>query len=154
MKENKNVKELSTKGRIADLRKQTEKLERMMRASCSHHNKKGLYLDPTGEAEGEYMCRECGEKFSIAPITAANLGVALETVHNAVQQIRAYADNTNDAEVIKLLGELDYSMTNLVGPMYKQVILNFKGGKKKKKNKNKRKSDSFGGYGSYQSFRR
>lgn len=143
-----------TKKDIARRRKEIEKEERLIKTQCAHQNHKGrLTIHPIGN-RGEYQCDICGEEFNIQPISSQELSAAINVVHNAIQQCRAFADVEEDLKIIKALGETDYNITYILSPLYKKTTNQYGKGNGKKKNKNKQREESFGSYGngSFSSF--
>ena len=113
---------LMSKKEIAKIRKEAEKQERLIKTQCSHQNHKGkLTIRPIGR-NGEYVCDVCGEEFNMNQISAQDLHAAITVVHNAIQQCRSFADEEDDAKIIKALGETDYNITYVLNAMYKKTM--------------------------------
>ena len=135
---------------IEQASREMEKERKKIVVECAHQNEKGkLKIYPIGE-NGMYQCKYCKAKFNMMPIPTSTLGDALETVHNAIQQIRCLSDVNEDYKMIKLLGSLDFNLQE-TQELYTRIVSVYGNGHTKNKNKkNKNREDGFGGYGSGQ----
>lgn len=99
-----------------ELRRELENKEREIAMSCSHSkpNRKGeLRFTLQALHNGQYRCDQCGTKFSLSPVNHKELIAAVDTVHNALQQVRSFSDPYNDEAFIRELGRTDYNIQNL-----------------------------------------
>lgn len=133
---------------MRDLIEEEKKIKRKMskvKIPCSHTNEKGkIKVD---FIKGTFArCKKCGCEFDFRTINADDLDEAVQTVHNAINQIKALSnDPEKEASLIRELGTIDFNLAEM-SDLYKRTIDKYgKGNKDKKKNKNK--DSSFGSYG-------
>jgi len=132
--------------RIKELQKEAEKERRKAIIECAHQNEKGkLKIHPVNE-KGDYECKYCEEQFNMNSISRSNIEDAIETMHNAIQQIRCFSDPEDDAKLVRLLGELDFNMQE-VGELYERIVNLYGKNKKKNRGDKYKDHDSFGSYG-------
>lgn len=131
---------------LRDLMEEEKKLKRKMRKlkiPCSHTNDKG-------KIKVEFIkgtlarCKKCECVFDFGRIEFDELDAAVETVHNAINQIKALSnDPEKEANLIRELGSIDFNLSEMAD-LYKRTITKYgKGTNNKKKNKD----SSFGSYG-------
>lgn len=128
-----------------ELRRQLEKIERETAMVCSHSraNKKGemrFTLQPLHN--GLHRCEQCDTTFSLNPVDHKELMNATDVVHNAIQQVRAFADPFSDETFIRELGRADYNVQNL-NKYYTRALQSFSN--KQGKGKKHKSQNSFGG---------
>lgn len=154
MGKNKDI--MMSKKEIMRAKKETEKQERLIKSLCAHQKKNGkLAVRPIGN-RGDYICEICDEEFNMNPVSSQDLQAAIQVVHNAIQQCRAWSDIESDEKIIRALGETDYNIGYVLPALYKKILTHYsKDGKKKNKNNNHRE-DEFGSYanGRFSSFGR
>lgn len=132
---------------MRDLMEEKKKLEKKMnkvKIPCSHTNDKG-------KIKVEFLkgtlarCKKCDCVFDFGRIEFDDLDNAVETIHNAINQIKALSnDPEKESNVIRELGSMDYNLAEM-SELYKRTITKYgKGGKNKNKNK---ENNSFGSYG-------
>lgn len=114
-------------------RKQLEKEHSILKSKCDHKNKEGQFkLSPI--KGGRVVCDRCGEVFDLKPITPEQLSDAIETVHNALQQVRCLAkkSESGDKDLIVRFGVADHDIHELES-IYRKVLDKHASNKKKKK---------------------
>ena len=132
---------------MRDRQEERKKLEKKMakvKIPCSHTNSNGkIKVEFRKGTIAE--CKKCGCVFDFERISSEDLDDAVEVIHNAINQIKALSnDPEKEIEIIKTLGQIDYSLSELA-ELYNRTISKYgKGGKKKNKNRN---NDSIGSYG-------
>lgn len=131
-----------TKKSLLEEQKKLQKKIAKIRIPCSHTTAKGkLKVDFINGAYCE--CKNCGTKFDFEQIELKDLEDAILTVHNAINQIKAFTNNPDDdRRIIITLGDLDYNLSE-IKELYKRTTKEFGKGKKNKKSYD----DSFGSYG-------
>lgn len=121
---------------LEEKRKELEKQAAQLKASCRHRGKSGKLK--VNELKGsKVVCDKCGEVFDIAVVDQKELEAAVETIHNAIQQVRCMArqDKQQDITLCQVYGDIDYNIKNL--PMvYAKIISRMGNGKKKHKKEN------------------
>lgn len=135
--------------RIEQARKAMEKESKRLVVECSHQNENGkLKLYPVSD-HGDYECKYCHTRFNMNKINFNDLKSSIEVVHNAIQQIRCYSDSDSekDAQLIRVLGELDFNVHE-VAELYDRIVRVYGKGNGKKKHHNRDSNDGFGGFGS------
>jgi len=132
---------------MRDLLEEKKKLDKKMnkiKIPCSHTKENGkLKVEFINGTYAE--CKRCGCRFDFSRIDFDTLDNAVETVHNAINQIKALSnDPDREGGVIRELGSIDYNLGEMA-ELYKRTITKYgKGGNKKdKKNRDK----SIGSYG-------
>lgn len=131
--------------RIEKMKKELEKERKKAVIQCNHRSGKGnLKLAPLGG--NEFECTICKTRFNAGKVSEENLLAAIDTVHDAIQQIRAFSDKSEDESLVKFFGEIDYNVQSLP-ELYRRVMAAYShsGGKKKKHH---RDDQRFGSYGS------
>lgn len=136
--------------RVDDMLAKLHMEKQKIAVECSHQvYKKGKnewrlkldFLDDRGTAE----CKICHVKFNIHPISQNEVLDAVETLHNVVQQVRAFSNPDKDAKTIRDLGLLDYNNQRL--PEIYRRTLDTYSNRKKQKNNNKNNGGGWGSYG-------
>lgn len=136
---------------IAEINRTAQMEVRKFQIACSHQNEKGkLKIKPISD-NNDYQCKYCGTQFNMNKISKADLTSAAKTIHDAIQQVRSFADPDTDEKRITLLGELDYNLQESV-ELYERTYDAYGNGqgrnKNKGKNKNKNRDDNdLGSYG-------
>jgi hypothetical protein len=132
---------------MKDLMEEEKKLKRKMsklKIPCSHTNDKGkIKVDFIKGTLAR--CKKCDCVFDFERIDIDDLDAAVQTIHNAINQIKALSnDPDKEATLIRELGTIDFNLTEMAD-LYKRTITKYgkDGGKKKKHNDN----NSFGSYG-------
>lgn len=133
---------------LAEAKKQIKEEQKKLVVECAHQNANGkLKLYPVND-RGDFKCKYCEAVFNMNPKKKEELEKAVNTIHDAIQQIRCFSDVEEDAKTIKVLGEVDFNLSTSI-ELYERIVNAFsKNGKKKKKNHNNHNNDSFGSYGS------
>lgn len=138
-KENKQFK----KGNLEQLRAAIKKQEQIIAMQCNHQKKNGdLNVRWINEAEGVVECKICSDRFSMAIFDDKELKKAYNTIHSAIQQIRA-TTNAEEGDIVENFGKIDYALRQ-IPEEYSRLIDALAKGKKKKK---KQKKNNIGGYG-------
>jgi hypothetical protein len=147
MSDKKKKRFLDKLERIEEAQREFEKERKKAVIHCAHQNEKGkLKIRPINE-KGDYECKYCRVVFNMNTISQADIKDACETLHNAIQQIRAFSDAEDDEKLVRLLGELDFNLQE-TGELYDRIVNMYgKNKNKNKKNKNFRDKDDFGSYG-------
>jgi coenzyme F420-reducing hydrogenase beta subunit len=137
--------------KMEQVRRELEKEQKKLVVECSHQNEKGKLKIYQINEQGEYQCKYCKQTFNMDPLSQADIKAATKIMHDAIQQVRCYSDPTEDEKLIRLLGELDFNLSE-TAELYERVASTYgKGnGKKNKKNKNKGDGNDFGAYGAGQ----
>ena len=134
---------------MKDLIEEKKKLEKKMskiKIPCSHTKSNGKLKVDFINGGTMARCQKCDCVFDFGRIDFAELDDAIETVHNAINQIKALSnDPDKESGVIKELGLMDYNLGEMA-ELYKRTINSY-GKNKKKKNKNNNNNNSFGSYG-------
>lgn len=135
---------------MAELRDQKAKIEKklkMIEVPCSHTKNGGkISGEFMGKGSHDFKCHRCGAEFNFDIIDRNELEDAIRVCYNAINQIKAFSDNPDkDAKVIENLGETAYNLRE-IPTLYKRVVGDDKGGKKKKHKKN-HNTHSNSGYG-------
>lgn len=139
-KENKEYK----KGNLEQLRAAIKKQEQIIAMRCNHQKKNGdLNVRWINEQDGLVECKTCGDRFSMAIFDDKELKKAYNTLHSAIQQIRA-TTNDDEGDIVENFGKVDYALRQ-IPEKYTNLIDALAKGKKKKKNKGKK--NNIGGYG-------
>lgn len=134
------------------LRKQQSIAEEIegLRVPCSHTKKNGklkCHFIPGGKDDTLVECERCGARFNMAAIRRESLEGAITVLHNAINQIKVFANNPDADEderrVIIRLGKIDRDLKEILKVYGRTVLENGKDGKKKKK----KSGDNFGGSG-------
>jgi len=113
----------------AEVKKERKKIV----VQCSHQNSKGkMKIYHIGNSN--FKCKYCGEVFSMKPVSMGELKSAVETLHNVIQQMRAFSDPESDMRFIEHLGEMDFNIEEL--PAVYDRINSLMSKKKKNKNNN------------------
>ena len=133
---------------MKDIDQQIAELQRkkkMKKKDCTHKKKNGKWnLSATNNSGTVYRCKNCQSEFSIEPIRSAELGEAVQTVNDAIQQIKLHSKD-EDKALIASMSMIAFNMEAIVD-YYGRV--NRKYGKGSKKNDyEKYESDMDGGYG-------
>ena len=133
---------------MKDLVEEEKKIKRKMaklKIPCSHTNEKG-------KIKVEFIkgtlarCKKCDCVFDFERIEPDELDRAVETVHNAINQIKALSnDPEKEASLIRELGTIDFNLDEMKD-LYKRTITKYGKGGNGKKNKHKDER-SFGSYG-------
>lgn len=143
-KEEKKKEFQSELTRIDELQRELDKERKKTVIKCNHRGHKGgLKLNHLGG--DQFECKICKTRFNTARLSDQQLMGAIDTVHNAIQQIRCFSNKAEDESLVKFFGEIDYNVMNLP-ELYRRVSTAFNrdgGGKKK----NKHQQDSWGSYG-------
>jgi uncharacterized Zn-finger protein len=134
--------------KIEQVRREMEKERKKIVVECAHQNEKGkLKIYPVNE-HGEYECKYCKARFNMNPLSQADIKDASKVIHDAIQQVRCYSDPDEDEKLIRLLGELDFNLSE-TSELYERVVSVYgRGNGKKKDGKNKNRESDFGGYAS------
>jgi len=129
--------------RLEGMERDFHKEKKKIAIHCCHQNEKGklkIYPYEKGKT-GDYQCKYCKTIFNMNHISKEELKDALSTLHNAIQQIRSFADCDKDEKIIMLLGELDFNLheTKELYERYADIY--------GKRNKKKKDRDDIGSYG-------
>lgn len=125
--------------KVLELEREIKKKKTEIMIKCSHQKENGkLKIYPLNE-KGDYKCKKCGEEFNMNSIARSEIEDAIETIHNAIQQIRSFARPEEDFKLIRDLGALDFNLRE-TGELYDRVV-NLYGKGKKNKNKNHDRDD-------------
>lgn len=133
--------------KIAALEKADEELRRERKKviiQCSHQNSKGK-LKLFKRDDGKFECKYCHEAFHMNPVDRRDLKAAIDTLHDAIQQMRSFSDAEKDEKLIIQLGEIDFNLSEIM-PAYDRIVNFF--GKGKNKEKYKEQDLGFSGMGS------
>jgi transposase-like protein len=131
--------------KIRDRKKEIEREEKKAMVKCPHQSRKGkIKIEPVND-KGDYKCKKCGATFSMNEVSEQEICSAADTLHNAIQQIRCFADIERDHKLIKFLGELDFNLRE-INTLYTKIVDIFGDNKRKNKDKYKDKEE-FGSYG-------
>ena len=128
---------------LEKMRAALKKQEQLIAMSCNHQKKNGdLHVKWINEQTGLVECKTCGDRFSMAIFDEKELEKAYNTLHSAIQQIRA-TTSSDEIDIVENFGKIDYALkqvpdkyTNLIDALSKN-----------KKKKNKKKKNNIGGYG-------
>lgn len=124
----------------------TKKIEKA-KIPCSHTNENGkIKIRFIREGSTEVQCKRCNEIFDFKTISMDKLNDAIETIHDAINQVKALSDRPEEErKVIRRLGELDYDLKNFPD-IYEGATSSF-GKNKNKKKKKKNNYNSIGAFG-------
>jgi hypothetical protein len=138
--------------KMDQVRRELEKEHKKLIVECPHQNEKGKLKISQVNEHGEYECKFCKQRFNMDPLTQTDIKAAQKILHDAIQQIRCYSEPESDDKLIRLLGELDYNLSE-TSELYERVVSVYGRGNGNKKNKNKNKDrggNDMGGYGTGQ----
>jgi len=103
-----------------------------------------LKIKPIDE-RGNFKCKDCSTEFNMNPIIREDLKRAIQILHDAIQQIRCFADPDEDGKMIRLLGEADFNNEE-IQRLYARTLDAYSKNRKKDKFGD-RDRDNFGSYG-------
>ena len=134
---------------MRDLQEEQKKLQKKMgkiMIPCSHTKDNGkLKVDFLGDTK--VRCKRCGAIFDFRVIKKEELKSAIETIHNALNQVKALSsDPEREQGIIRELGSIDYNLKEFVELYERTQDIYGKGNGKKKKNKGGY-NDDFGSFG-------
>lgn len=150
-KKKKNKENLGgRRAKLGELRREIRLREKEIIADCSHQDRKGNFtIHPIGS--GIYECEECGEKFSMDKVGNKEIQAAIQTIHNAINQIRILADlrKPKDVVISKTVGALNFDVKE-IAELYERIVRR-KGKENKNHKRDRRKKfldsqDSLGDY--------
>lgn len=135
---------------IEELEREVNRRKKEKAAKCSHQNKKGEFIIyPLGE--NIFECENCGDRFSMEKIGNGELRAAINTLHNAINQVRIMSNlnKEKDVAISRVLGVLNFDIKE-VQEFYERIVRK-KGKDKNKRDRRKHKhnnqnNDGFGGY--------
>ena len=129
---------------IEQLSRDIQKQRKRIVVECPHQNDKGKLKLEAIDDEGTYRCKFCKSTFNMTLIPRDKLNDAVETLHNALQQIRCFSDPRDEHKLIRIMGELDFNLQESA-ELYERIVNIYGRGGKKKKDRDR--EDSFGEYG-------
>lgn len=140
------------KEKIKRLEHEKTKHERELKAPCSHTGKNGKLAVKFLEGKGNLcQCKICETVFSLKTYDKDDIAIAVEVVHDAINQIKVMTEDPKaDESILTSLGKVDLKLL-AIPKHYAATILKNGNPKKnkngKKKHKNNQGNNNFYAYG-------
>lgn len=128
---------------LDDIMKKAKKAQKEAVIECAHQKGNGKIKIKIINSQGDCRCPRCETEYNINPVSKRNAEEAYTVLHNMIQQARSFCDPEKESAKIRLLGEMDYNLSEFL-EVYDRMLNAFskKGGGKKGGKNNKHGNDN------------